>query len=160
MEHLKSCPRFSGYHISQLMLYNKSAKDIIKAFNDPQKDKQYFYNYVLGLPYIGSEDRIEPSVVLKNCTDVPNDYYDQNDRVIIGADTGHGIHYVMRNSQGIFFYGHETEITATKDPYDVIRKHLNTFTNSVAVFDQGGDLIGVRKLQAGVSGARLPLFLS
>lgn len=142
-----SSGEFSGYHISQLMLYNKSAKDIIKAFNDPQKDKQYFYNYVLGLPYIGSDDRIEPSVVLRNCTDVPNDYYDESDRVIIGADTGHGIHYVMRNSQGIFFYGHETEITATKDPYDAIRKHLNTFKDSIAVFDQGGDLIGVRKLQ-------------
>ena len=139
---------FSGWHVSQLHLYNKTAKDIIKAFNDPQKDKQYFYNYVLGLPYIGSDDRIEPSVVLRNCVDIPNDYYDPSDRVIIGADTGHGIHYVMRNKQGIFFYGHETEITASKAPYDTIRKHLNRFERSVAVFDQGGDLIGVRKLQA------------
>jgi hypothetical protein len=139
---------FSGYHISQLQLYNKSAKDIIKAFHDPQKDKQYFYNYVLGLPYIGSEDRIEPSVVLRNCVDEVNDYYDKNDRVIIGCDTGHGIHYVLRNSKGVFLYGHETEITASKDPYDKIAKFLDTFEHSVAVFDQGGDLIGVRKLQA------------
>lgn len=139
---------FSGYHISQLMLYNKSAKDIIKAFNDPQKDKQYFYNYVLGLPYIGSEDRIEPSVVLRNCVDTVNDYYAKDDRVVIGADTGHGIHYVLQNKQGVFLYGHETEITATKDPYDKIAGFLKTFERSIAVFDQGGDLIGVRKLQA------------
>jgi hypothetical protein len=139
---------FSGYHISQLMLYNKSAKDIIKAFNDPQKDKQYFYNYVLGLPYIGSEDRIEPKTVLQNCVDEVNDYYAKDDRVIIGCDTGHGIHYVLRNQQGVFLYGHETEITATKDPYDKIAKFLDTFEKSVAIFDQGGDLIGVRKLQA------------
>jgi len=139
---------FSGYHISQLMLYNKSAKDIIKAFNDPQKDKQFFYNYVLGLPYIGSEDRIEPAVVLRNCVDEVNDYYAKDDRVIIGCDTGHGIHYVLRNKQGVFLYGHETEITATKDPYDKIASFLNTFEKSVAIFDQGGDLIGVRKLQA------------
>jgi hypothetical protein len=139
---------FSGYHVSQLMLYNKSAKDIIKAFNDPQKDKQYFYNYVLGLPYIGSEDRIEPKTVLQNCVDDVNDYYAKDDRVIIGCDTGHGIHYVLRNKQGVFLYGHETEITATKDPYDKIAKFLNMFEKSVAVFDQGGDLIGVRKLQA------------
>jgi hypothetical protein len=139
---------FSGYHISQLMLYNKSAKDIIKAFNDPQKDKQYFYNYVLGLPYIGSEDRIEPKTVLQNCVDEVNDYYAKDDRVIIGCDTGHGIHYVLRNKQGVFLYGHETEITATKDPYDKIASFLNTFEKSIAVFDQGGDLIGVRKLQA------------
>ena len=139
---------FSGWHISQLFLFNKSAKDIIKAFNDPQKDKQYFYNYVLGLPYIGSEDRIEPAVVLRNCVDDVNDYYAKDDRVIIGCDTGHGIHYVLRNKQGVFLYGHETEITATKDPYDKIAGFLKTFDKSVAVFDQGGDLIGVRKLQA------------
>ena len=139
---------FSGWHISQLFLFNKSAKDIIKAFNDPQKDKQYFYNYVLGLPYIGSEDRIEPAVVLRNCVDEVNDYYAKDDRVIIGCDTGHGIHYVLRNKQGVFLYGHETEITATKDPYDKIASFLNTFEKSVAIFDQGGDLIGVRKLQA------------
>lgn len=136
---------YSGFHVSQLMLFNKSAKDIIKAFNDPQKDKQYFYNYVLGLPYIGSEDRIDPSVVLRNCVDEVNT---QESRVIIGADTGHGIHYVMMNKDGVFFYDHETAITASKDPYDVIRGHLHRFKRSVAVFDQAGDLIGVRKLQA------------
>jgi hypothetical protein len=136
---------FSGYHVSQLMLYNKSAKDIIKSFKDPLKDKQYFYNYVLGLPYIGSEDRIESSVVLRNCVDKVNE---QEGRTIIGADTGHGIHYVLMNSQGVFYYDQETEITASKDPYDAIRSHLKRFVNSVAVFDQGGDLIGVRKLQS------------
>ena len=140
-----STGEFSGYHISQLMLYNKSAKDIIKAFNDPQKDKQFFYNYVLGLPYVGSDDRIEPSVVLRNCVDKVNE---QEGITVIGADTGHGIHYVLMNKDGVFFYDHETEITASKDPYDVIRLHLKRFARSRAVFDQGGDLIGVRKLQA------------
>jgi hypothetical protein len=138
-------PDFSGYHISQLMLYNKSAKDIIKAFNDPQKDKQYFYNYVLGLPYIGSEDRIEPSVVLRNCVDRVNS---QEGITIIGADTSHGINYVLMNKEGVFFYDRAELITASKDPYDVIRGHLRRFPKSKAVFDQGGDLIGVRKLQA------------
>jgi len=136
---------FSGWHVSQLMLYNKSAKDIIKAFNDPLKDKQYFYNYVLGLPFVSSEDRLEPSVVLRNCVDTVNT---QEGRTIIGADTGHGIHYVLLNKQGVFYYDHETLITASKTPYDVIKKHLNKFPRSIAVFDQGGDLIGVRKLQA------------
>lgn len=140
-----SLGEFSGYHISQLMLYNKSAKDIIKAFNDPQKDKQYFYNYVLGLPYIGSEDRIEPNVVLRNCVDIVNP---QESRVIIGADTSHGINYVLMNKDGVFFYDRAETITASKDPYDVIKGYLKQFERSIAVFDQGGDLIGVRKLQA------------
>lgn len=136
---------FSGYHISQMMCGWITAKKIISAFNDPRKDKQYFYNYVLGLPFIGGDDRIEPSTVLKNCVDLVNT---QENRIIIGADTGHGIHYVLMNKDGVFYYDHEETITASKDPYDAIRGHLNKFKRSIAVFDQGGDLIGVRKLQA------------
>lgn len=136
---------FSGYHVSQLMLWNKSAKDIVDAYNDPLKDKQYFYNYVLGLPYVSSDDRIEPATVLRNCVDTVNP---QESRVVIGADTGHGIHYVLMNKEGVFYYDHAHEITATKSPYDDIRKLLTRFKKSIAVFDQGGDLIGVRQLQA------------
>ncbi len=135
---------FSGYHISQLMLYNKSAKDVLKAFNDPQKDKQYFYNYVLGLPYIGSADKIEPSVILRNCVDEVNS---QEEPICGGADTGHGIHFVLMNKEGVFYYDHETEITASKSPYDRIRTLLKRYKRLRFVFDQGGDLIGVRQLQ-------------
>jgi len=136
--------QFSGWHVSQLMLHNKSAKDIINAFNDPNKTKQYFYNYVLGLPYIGSDDRIDPLVVLRNCEDTPNT---QSGRIIIGADTGHGIHYSLMNNEGVFYYEHAT-LAKYKDPYDRIEEHLLKFKQSIAMFDQGGDLIGVRKLQA------------
>lgn len=137
---------FSGWHVSQLMLHNKSAKDIIKAYNDPLKDKQYFYNYVLGLPYIGSDDKIEPSVVLRNCVDEVND---QEGRTIIGVDTGDDyISYVLINKQGVFYYDTEKGITASKTPYDVIRSHLKRFPRSIAVFDQGGELMNTRQLQA------------
>lgn len=136
---------FSGWHVSQLMLWNKKAADIIKSFNDPMKDRQYFWNYVLGLPYVSSDDKIEPTVVLKNCVDVLNP---QEKRTVIGADTGHGIHFVMMNEDGVFYYDNETEITATKTPYHRIEQMLERFPKSIAVFDQGGDLIGVRQLQA------------
>ncbi len=135
---------FSGWHVSQLMLHNKTAKELINASNDPNKDKQYFYNYVLGLPYIGSDDRIEPDVVLRNCEDIVNP---QTSRVIIGADTGHGIHFTLMNSDGVFYYEHAT-LAQYKDPYDRIEEMLKKFPRSIAMFDQGGDLIGVRKLQA------------
>jgi hypothetical protein len=134
---------FSGWHVSQLMLYNKTAEDILNAYNDPNKTKQYFYNYVLGLPYIDSNDRIDPLVVLRNCEDNVNP---QTSRVVIGADTGHGIHYSLMNSEGVFYYEHAT-LQKYKDPYDRIEEHLKNFKQSIAVFDQGGDLIGVRKLQ-------------
>lgn len=71
----------------------------------------------------------------------------QEGRVVIGADTSHGINYVLMNKDGVFFYERAETITASTDPYDVIRGHLNRFKRSIAVFDQGGDLIGVRKLQ-------------
>lgn len=135
---------FSGWHVSQLQLWNKSAKDIINAYNDPQKDKQYFYNYVLGLPYIGSDDKIEPQAVLRNCVDEVNT---QTEPIVIGADTGHGIHFVCMNKEGVFFFDNATEITATKTPYDRIRELLRRWPKSIAMFDQGGDLIGVRQLQ-------------
>ncbi|MFA5937527.1 MAG: phage terminase large subunit family protein, partial [Candidatus Paceibacterota bacterium] len=89
--------QFSGWHVSQMMLYNKSAQDIIKSFNDPLKDQQYFYNYVLGLPFVSSDDRIDPTVVLRNCVDVVNP---QENRTIIGVDTGTGLHYVLMNKDG------------------------------------------------------------
>jgi len=137
---------FSGWHVSQLMLYNKKASDIIKAFQDPQKDKQYFYNYVLGLPFAGSEDKIEASVVLRNCVDIVNE---QEGKTIIGVDTGDDyVSYVLMNKQGVFFYDTEKGITATKNPYDAIRSLLRRFPTSIAVFDQGGELMNTRQLQA------------
>jgi hypothetical protein len=141
--HIVGDYKFSGWHVSQLMLHNKTASHIIEAFNDPLKDQQYFWNYVLGLPFVSSDDRIEPATVLRNCIDVVNS---QEGRTVIGVDTGHGLHYVLMNKEGAFFYDNAREITATKDPYDVIRRHLNRFDRSIAVFDQGGDLIGPRKL--------------
>lgn len=136
--------KFSGWHISQLMLHNKTAKDILHAYNDPTKDKQFFYNFVLGLPYMDSDDQIEPSAVLRNCVDALNP---RIGRTIIGCDTGHGIHYVLMNKDGVFFYDYANETTASKTPYDTIRGYLTKWPNSIAVFDQGGDLIGVRQLQ-------------
>lgn len=135
---------FSGWHVSQLMLYNKSAKDIIKAFNDPQKDKQYFYNYVLGLPFIGSEDKIEPAVVLRNVVDEVNE---QESPIVIGVDTGHDLHITCMNQKGVFYYSHETKLTATKSPYDRIRSLLQRWPRSIAVFDQAGELMLTRQLQ-------------
>lgn len=136
---------FSGWHVSQLMLYNKSAKDILKSFNDPQKNEQFFYNYVLGLPYIGSENKISSSQVLKNVVPEVNE---QGDRVIIGVDTGLPIHYTCMNKQGAFYYNACKPPSAEYDPYDELEGLLKRWKDSIIVADQGGDLIGIRRLQA------------
>lgn len=137
--------QFSGWHVSQLMLYNKSASDIVQAFKDPTKPKQFFFNYVLGYPYMDSDDRIDPSVVLRNCVDVINE---QEGRTIIGVDSGDDyISYVLMNKDGVFYYDTEQGITARTNPYDVLRKHLKRFPASVVVIDQGGELMNTRQLQ-------------
>ena len=134
---------FSGYHISQLMCPWITAEKICIDYET--KDKQYFWNYVLGLPYISSDNKISASVILRNCTDAVND---QTDRIIIGVDTGLPIHYTLLNKQGVFYYGKCKPPSDTYDPYDELEKFLKRWPSSFLVSDQGGDLIGIRKLQA------------
>jgi len=136
---------YSGYHVSQLMLYNKSAKSILDAFDDPMKNEQYFYNYVLGLPYVGSENKITSDVVLKNVVPEINE---QGDRIIIGVDTGLPIHLTCMNKQGVFYYKALGAPSASYDPYDELEGLLKRWNTSIIIADQGGDLIGIRKLQA------------
>lgn len=138
-----STGQFSGYHISQLMCCWITADKILTDFET--KDQQYFYNYVLGLPYVGSENKIDMSIVLKNCTDVINV---QEGTIIIGVDTGLPIHYTILNKEGVFFYGKCKPPSDTYDPYDTIEALLKRWPKSIVVSDQGGDLIGIRKLQA------------
>lgn len=126
---------FSGYHISQLMCPWITAEKIIKDFEE--KDAQYFWNYVLGLPYVGSENKIDPSIVLRNVTTQVNS---QEERVIIGVDTGLPIHYTVLNKEGVFYYN-------TCKNYDELEGLLNRFPKSVIISDQGGDLVGIRELQ-------------
>lgn len=134
---------FSGYHISQLMCPWITAEKIIDDFR--KKDKQYFSNYVLGLPYADSESKITASTILRNLSSKVNSY---EGRIIIGVDTGLPIHYVILNKEGIFFNGKCKHPSADYDPYDELEKLLKRFPTSILVADQGGDLIGIRKLQA------------
>lgn len=139
---------FSGYHISQLMCTWITAEKILNDWEN--KDKEYFYNKVLGLPFVGSENKIEPEVVLKNVNDLANL---QQPRVIIGVDTGLPIHYVCMNKQGVFYYNTCKLPTmqadgTVSDPYDDLDRLLKHFERSILVADQGGDLVGIRRLRA------------
>ena len=128
---------FSGYHISQLMCPWITAEQIIQTKEDPLKDEQYFFNYVLGLPYISKTDSITVEQVLANCSPKPNP---MTARVVIGVDTGLPIHYVCGNKDGVFFHD-------TCNDYRPLRDLLKLWDNAVIVSDQGGDLIGIRLLQ-------------
>jgi hypothetical protein len=55
---------------------------------------------------------------------------------------------VIGNKQGIFYYGKCKPPTDTYDPYDTLESLLKRWPKSIIISDQGGDLIGIRKLQA------------
>jgi hypothetical protein len=133
---------FSGWHASQLMCPWISAGAVLDAFDDPNKDEQYFWNYVLGLPYVGSENKIDAATVLRNVDPRVNG---QEPTVVIGVDTGLPVHYVLMNKEGAFF---AAKRTPEQRPYEELERLLGRFERSVLVADQGGDLIGIRQLQA------------
>ena len=111
--------------------------------------KEYFANFVAGTPYINSTNMLTQKVLENNLTPLLNE---QRDRTILGMDTGHNIHYTMMNKGGIFYHGYCPSIaenpTPGYDPYNEIEKRLDEDDRLIVISDQGGDLIGIRKLQA------------
>ena len=125
---------YSGYWIPLLIAPWVTAKEII----DYSKGDPYtFYTRVLGVPSSAGGDKMSVQGVLKNCTDRVNT---QTGRIVIGVDTGLPIYYVIGNQEGVFFYG------SCKD-YDELDKLLKRYETAIMVIDQGGDLIGSRKLR-------------
>ena len=102
----------------------------------------------LGEPLISANDIIQIEALVKCLNPEVNE---QNDRIIIGLDTGHDLHYVLMNKQGTFYYGYcespQEKNEPNYDPYDTIENLLKRYPRSILIADQGGDLIGIRKLQ-------------
>lgn len=124
---------FSGYWIPLLLAPWVTAGEIIDYFNNKPRD--YFYNFVLGLPYIGEGNTVPEHTIYGNLTEKVNSQED----VVIGCDSGLIKHYVVGNKEGIFFYG-KTET------WDDIRKLLRRFQRSIAVIDHLPDLTEPRKM--------------
>lgn len=138
---------WSGYWIPLWLNPMVSAKTI--AEHKKNKTPEYFANFVAGLPYVNSNDALSQGRLDACLSPIAND---QEGRVIIGVDTGHNIHYTMMNKQGIFYHGYCPSVaenpTPGYDPYNEIEKQMRKYPSSIVVADQGGDLIGIRKLQA------------
>lgn len=118
-----------------------------------EKTPEFFANFVAGEAYLNTNDALSLSILQRNLLNQVNT---QEGRIIIGVDTGHNIHYTLANKDGVFFHGYCQSIaenpTPGYDPYDELDKLLQRFPRSVMVADQGGDLIGIRKLQAKYKG--------
>lgn len=109
---------------------------------------EYFYNFVAGLPYVNPNDALSEKA-LKNC--LSSEVNSQEGRVVIGMDTSYNLHYTLMNKEGVFFHGYcespQERKDSNYDPYDEIDKLLRENKSWILCSDQGGDLIGVRKLQ-------------
>jgi hypothetical protein len=128
-------PKFSGYWISLLMAPWVPAEKILQLKKD--KDEAYFDNFVRGKPHIGSDNKVQYKTIMQNLSSEVND---QSGRIVIGCDTGLGIHLVAGNEQGIFYYN-------TSGNYDEFESLMHRFPRAIAVFDAHGDLQKPRELQ-------------
>lgn len=125
----------SGYWISLLMCPWVSAADILKM--QKTKSPDYFDNFVLGQPHIGTGNVVTRDTITRNLVDEANDMSGQ---IVIGVDTGVEICVVASNNQGIFYYD---KVHA----YDELEYLLKRWPKSIMVIDQGGDIIGPRQLK-------------
>ena len=123
----------SGYWISHLICPWKTAKEIEQA---SLKDKAYFYNFVLGLPYRGSDVFVDKDVILK-CIDLT---LNKKEHCVMGVDQGIDKHYVLMNDQGIFKVG------VTQD-WAEIEDLMQKYDVELAVFDGMPDITEPRKLR-------------
>ena len=138
--------KWSGYWIPLWISPLTSAARI--AEYKRTKSKEYFHNFVAGLPYINTNDMLSQAILESNLINKQNS---QDGRIIIGVDTGHNIHYTLANKDGIFYHGYCKSIAENPvlgyDPYDELDKLMIRFPRAIMISDQGGDLIGIRKLQ-------------
>jgi hypothetical protein len=101
------------------------------------KSKQYFYNFVLGLPYIGSDVVVNQDIILK-CIDNTKPNFQQHN--VMGVDTGIEKYYVILNNEGIF------KIGKTKN-WEEIEKLIKTYDIEVCVIDAMPDITAPRKIK-------------
>ena len=134
---------WSGYWIPLWIAPWMPARLIAEAKRT--KSPEFFANFVAGVPHFGSGDKVAAQTII-NC--LHPEANTQDGRIIIGVDTGLPIHIVCANKQGYFYYATLQDPKTGNDPYLELEKLLIRWPKSMVVADQGGDLIGIRKLQA------------
>lgn len=125
----------SGYWISLLMCPWVTANQI--KLLERTKSQEFFDNFVLGVPHVGSGNTVTKDIILRNLT---NEINRQEGRIVIGVDPGVDIRYVVGNKQGLFYYG------SCKD-YTELDNLMARWDKAIMIMDQGGDIIGSRKLR-------------
>ena len=120
----------SGYWINQMMCPWRTAKDLLEE-ESRAEDLQYFYNFVLGLPYISADQKISAGLFLRNITDADAQVSDWN---VMGADTGDENHVVIGNEKGIFWIG-KIKDRPNKTRWQYISELIRFYDIRVCVID-------------------------
>jgi hypothetical protein len=127
--------KVSGYWISHLICPWIPASKIEEE--EKTKGKQYFYNFVLGLPYVGTEVRVDKNIILKSIDlSKPNDQQHN----VLGVDQGIKKHWVLTNNQGIFKIG-KTE------KWEDIEQLIKVYDVEMCVIDAMPDITMPRRLR-------------
>lgn len=119
----------SGYWVSQMMY--SWVKPIELVAIEKKKSKQYFMNFVRGLPYVGSDIVVDSQTIVNNIVLTQKTY--TKGKVAMGVDNGDMKHYVIGDTDGIFKVGKtrdwdEIELMIQKyEPYTII--DLNPYPN-------------------------------
>lgn len=120
----------SGYWISQMICPWRSAADLLTEEANAE-DQQYFYNFVLGLPYIAADQKVPQSLFLRNIT---NEEVETSGWNVMGADTGDENHVVIGNAKGIFWIG-KIKDRPNKTRWEYMAELINFYDVRVCVID-------------------------
>ncbi len=123
----------NGYWMNQMMATWINCEDL--AYEEETKDKAYFYNFVLGKPYVGSDILIDESLILRNVSN----YLNSKTECVMGVDQGLQKHYVVGNHEGIF------EVGITKSWEDI--ENIRNKYDAQMVIDALPDLTVPRQLR-------------
>lgn len=90
-----------GYHINQLMAPWISAAEILEL--ERTKSKEYFYNFVLGLPVIGEGLSVDSTLILRALVESPEERAKllPGRQRFMGVDVGGALHVCIGNESGI-----------------------------------------------------------
>lgn len=108
--------RISGYHVSALMYPWMTAAEVIEKFDDG-KNPEFFYNFVLGLPYSPANSRITRNLILDNLTRRPL----TSGTTFLGIDVGAIKYWVYGTEKGITRIGTFTDWNDLDDLMEVLK---------------------------------------
>jgi len=89
----------SGYWIPQMIAPWRTCADLIKELESAE-DEQYFYNFILGMPYISPETQIPASLIYKNL--ISKQGQDERNSAM-GVDVQlRELYVIIGNEKGVF----------------------------------------------------------